>query len=159
MDTMQTRTAPHSLSDIGRILHASRVLGHEAWGPGGRERVLSPDIGGKLGEDLVNFFQLLTDRRVPYLTVGGMAMLAHVRSWNTADIDVIMSAVTLDEISELFIDELDGDSAKCRFESLRVNVRFTVDPLLRSVADNHRVVYRFLDLDVPFATADGLILF
>jgi len=41
--------------------------------------------------DAIDLFRVLHARRVPYLLVGGMAMLTYVQGRNTKDVDLIMS--------------------------------------------------------------------
>ena len=78
------------------------------------------------------FFRLLDERAVPYLLVGGVAMLAHVRGRNTEDIDFVVSTPDQDRLApEVSIIERKGFFTVGRFrENLRVEFRGAENPLL-----------------------------
>src|SRR4051794_41557117 len=74
---------------------------------------------------VTDFLALLERRQIPFVIVGGIALLQHVRGRNTDDIDLILSAPRLAEIPELEICERTELFAYGRFrEALRVDILF-----------------------------------
>ena len=54
-------------------------------------------------QDALDLFQLLAERRVDYVLVGGLAMLTYVKGRNTKDVDLLMSVAALGKLPELKI--------------------------------------------------------
>ena len=75
---------------------------------------------------ITDFLALLESRQIPFVVVGGIALLQHVQGRNTEDIDLIISAPRLDDIPELIIRER-GDMFACgHFHGLRVDRKSVV---------------------------------
>lgn len=81
------------------------------------------------------FFDLLEERGVACLLVGGVAMLIHVRGRNTEDIDLVISLPDQHRLEpEVEVLERDAFFAKARFRSLPVDFLETEHPLFALVA-------------------------
>jgi len=105
-----------------------------------------------------SFLSLLRDREIPFVVVGGIALLQHVRGRNTDDIDLIISAPHLADVPELAITERNDMFAYGFFHDLRVDILFAEHKLFGTVAANFssRMKYRIGSLTT--ANLDGLIL-
>jgi hypothetical protein len=105
------------------------------------------------------FLALLESRQIPFVIVGGIALLQHVRGRNTDDIDLILSAPRLDEIPELEIRERTDLFAYGRFRGeLRVDIRFPEHPLFELVAKRFSAPADYDVGQLPTASIDGLVL-
>ncbi len=68
------------------------------------ERVTQMDLN-ELFSSVGKLFDLLEERKVDYVLIGGIAMLAYVEGRNTQDIDLILSRADLERLPELRIEE------------------------------------------------------
>ena len=119
------------------------------------EEILNAD---SLPESVQRLFDLLHEREIDYLLVGGIAMLAYVEGRNTEDIDLILAVSDLEKLPEITIEDLDADFARGSFERLRVDMLLTGNPLFEKVQRQHATTGHFMERDVPCATVDGLLL-
>lgn len=156
---MPTLMEGSTLGQVAEILHAATLLGPAAWG---REPMpeahMAADIEDKLKSQLIQLFALLHDRNVPYVLVGGIAMLTYVEGRNTKDVDLVMSVESLAAIPEIVIHDQNRDFARGKFGDLLVDFLFTVNPLFKMVEDQFATMHRFLERDIRCATIEGLIL-
>lgn len=137
------------------LLHPGRViaLAHSA-NPATWSRSMSTDYTALI----TDFLALLESRQIPFVVVGGIALLQHVHGRNTEDIDLIISAPRLDDIPELIIRER-GDMFACgHFHGLRVDVLFGEHPVFAHIAKRFTVLMDYQVGQLPTATIDGLIL-
>jgi len=109
-------------------------------------------------QDAMDLFRLLQERRVDYLLVGGMAMLTYVKGRNTKDVDLLMSVAALEQLPELVIEERNDFFARGKFKSIQVDLLLTKNPLFKIVAEKFATKHPFAELEVPAATAAGLIV-
>jgi hypothetical protein len=109
-------------------------------------------------QDALDLFRLLAERRVPYLLVGGLAMLTYVNGRNTKDVDLLMSLEASREIPELEIRDRQDFFARTQFRSVQVDLRFTFNPLFKTVVEKFATKHRFAELEVPAVTVEGLIV-
>lgn len=155
---MPTLTSGAPLGEVAEILHAAAVLGRSAWDPQSSEGVrFMPDIEEQLRRNLRDLFALLNQRQIPYLLVGGIAMLTYVDGRNTKDVDLVLSVRSLERIPEIAVLERDRDFARCAFAGVRVDVLFTTNPLFELVQEKHATIHPFLETNVRCATVEGLI--
>lgn len=109
--------------------------------------------------DVERLFDLLHDREVDYLLVGGVAMLQYVEGRNTEDVDLIVAVSDLEKIPELEIEGQDANFARGRFGQLKVDLLLTRNPLFDEVRQRYTTTGRFVEHDdVPCATVEGLLL-
>jgi hypothetical protein len=146
-------------------VNVGRVLGHAAVFNFSRYRTTQAFMdAANIPIEVEAFFCLLDERAVPYLLVGGVAMLAHVRGRNTEDIDLVLSLPDQDRLApEVSIIERKGFFALGSFrESLRVDFLATENPLFALVAREYGEARSFEFLEgnrrVPCATPEGLAL-
>ena len=90
--------------------------------------------------------------------VGGIALLQYVEGRNTEDIDLIMSVSALEHLPELQHETRNADFARSKFGDLSVDVLLTSNPLFDEVRKCHTTSKRFVEQEIPCATAEGLIL-
>ena len=103
-------------------------------------------------------FELLDQRDVEYVLVGGIAMLVYVEGRNTQDIDLILSADSLDRLPEISVEERKGEFARGRLGELQVELLLTDNALFDKVRRKHTVRRQFAEREIPCATVEGLLL-
>lgn len=119
-------------------------------------RIVNAD---SLFADVERLFDLLHDREVDYLLVGGVAMLQYVEGRNTEDVDLIVAVSDLEKLPELEIEGQDADFARGRFGQLRVDLLLTRNLLFNEVRRRYATTGRFVERDnIPCATVEGLLL-
>lgn len=119
------------------------------------EEILNAD---SLPETVERLFDLLHEREIDYLLVGGVAMLGYVEGRNTEDIDLIIAVSDVEKLPEITVEDLDADVARGKFERLHVDMLLTRNPLFEKVRRQHATTIRFMERDVPCATVEGLLL-
>ncbi|MGH3086081.1 MAG: hypothetical protein ACRDSJ_02035 [Rubrobacteraceae bacterium] len=119
------------------------------------EEILNAD---SLPGSVERLFELLHERRIDYLLVGGVAMLGYVEGRNTEDIDVILAGSDLEKLPEITVEDRDADFARGKFERLRVDVLLTSNPLFEEARKRHATTARFAERDIRCATVEGLLL-
>ena len=151
-----------SLRRIAEIVRNGVLFGPDAWeGASIPERKVNPDRRQSLlptDRDVVELFTLLGQRQIPYLLVGGIAMLRYIEGRNTEDIDLLMSLPSLKQLHEIAIEEQNDYFIRGRFRSVRVDVLLTANALFAEIQQRFGTTHRFAELDVPTATPEGLIL-
>jgi len=151
-----------SLRRVAEIVRNAVLFGPDAWEGGPMpERNVNPDQRQTVlptDRDVVELFALLGERRIPYLLVGGIAMLRYVEGRNTEDIDLLMSLPSLRQLPEISIEEQNEYFIRGRFRSVRVDVLPTANVLFAEAQRSFGTTHRFAELDVPTATPEGLVL-
>ena len=112
----------------------------------------------KLIESVPRLFDLLEERHVDYVLVGGIAMLVYVEGRNTQVIDLIIATSALDQLPELMVEDRNIEFGRAKFGELQVDLLFTKNSLFNSVQKNHAALQHFFDRDITCATVDGLLL-
>jgi len=103
-------------------------------------------------------FALLDERKVDYVLVGGVALLAYVEGRNTQDIDLIMALPALAKLPEINILSQEQDFARGELEGLQIDILFTKNPLFNEVRRKHAAKRKFMEREIPTATVEGLLL-
>jgi hypothetical protein len=156
---MPTLAPGSSLAEVAGIIHAATLLGPAAWG---REPMpeahMAEGIEDKLKAQLIDLFRILHERNVPYVLVGGLAMLTYVEGRNTKDVDLILAVEALAAIPEIAIYDRNREFARGKFGDMLVDLLFTTNPLFKLVEEKYAGAHRFLETDVRAATVEGLIL-
>jgi hypothetical protein len=149
-----------SLQRLGRVLLDAWEAGGHQWkdtpiqlqeGAGSSQALPVP-------ADSLDLFRLLAQRQVPYLLVGGMAMLTYVQGRNTKDVDLLMSVAAMGQVPELEVFDRKDFFVRGRFRTVQVNLLLTTSPLFKLVEERFSTRHRFAELEVPLSTADGLIM-
>ncbi len=123
-----------------------------------RPRSGEPVNTDSLLQTVARLFNLLCERRVDYVLVGGIALLRYVEGRNTEDIDLIMAVSSLKELPEIQIVSQDVNFARGQFDELQIDILLTRNPLFEQVQKNYTAVQRFVEQDIPCATVEGLLL-
>jgi hypothetical protein len=156
---MPTLSPGATLGEVAEIIHAATLLGPAAWG---REPMpeahVAGDIEDRLKSQLIELFRILHERNVPYVLVGGIAMLTYIEGRNTKDVDLVLSVESLAAIPEIVVQDQNNYFARGKLGDLWVDLLFTHNPLFKLVQDKHATTHRFLEMDVRCATVEGLIL-
>lgn len=107
--------------------------------------------------DALDLFRVLHEQQLPYLLVGGIAMLTYVEGRNTKDVDLLMSLEAMQQVPELQVEERNDCFVRARFRTVQVDLLLTTNPLFKIVAERFATTHRFAELEVPAVTAEGLI--
>lgn len=105
-----------------------------------------------------DLFELLDQRGIGYVLVGGIALLSYVEGRNTEDIDLIVAVASLDKLPEITLTSRDLYFARGQFQGLQIDFLLTSNPLFEQVRRHHTTVQRFDERDVTTATVEGLLL-
>jgi hypothetical protein len=149
-----------SLGAIADVLEGANVLGGGVWNSGrnhGEKRMMQP-AHVDFQRRVVELFSLLTSREVPYVLVGGVALLKYVEGRNTKDIDLLLPPKWLEKLPEILVAERDRDFVRGVFGGVPVDLLLTSDPVFRLVHERHATTHGFHEMEVRCATVEGLIL-
>lgn len=138
---------------IGSVIRAAVAFNPANWKKGAA--VTDQD---SLLSTVKRLFALLEERRIRYVLVGGVALLAYVEGRNTQDIDIILPAAALRTIPEIRIVHREQDFARGEFEGLQIDILLTRNPLFALILRKHVVRHRFAECEIPMATVEGLLL-
>jgi len=147
---MKTGIVRHPVM-IGEIIQNAVVFDFKKW----RNSAVNT---ADLLQSVSRLFQLLTERQVEYLLVGGVALLQYVEGRNTEDIDLILDPTSLEKLPEIKISAKDDDFARGTYGSLRIDILQTRNPLFDKVRRAYAVTQHFKEQDIPCATVEGLLL-
>ena len=151
-----------SLRRVAEIVRNAVRLGPDAWEAGNSpERNRNPNRPANLlptDRDVIALFTLLRERQIPYLLVGGVAMLRYVEGRNTEAIDLLMSLPSLKQLPEITIQEQSEYFVRGRLSSVRVDVLLTANALFAEVQRGFSTAHHFAELEIPTATPAGLVL-
>jgi hypothetical protein len=103
-------------------------------------------------------FQLLDERGVEYVLVGGIAMLAYIEGRNTQDIDLILASSDVAKLPEIKIEDRNAEFASGRLGDLRIDLLFSDAKLFHAVQREYSTTKRFVEREVRCATVEGLLL-
>ncbi len=140
------------------LVHIGEVIVNAiVFDPKNGERLRTMDLNNLL-QSVQRLFDLLEEREVPYVLVGGIAMLVYVEGRNTQDIDLIVPRDALDKLPEIVIEDDNPDFARCKLDELQVDLLFTHNDLFNTVAKNHTVTKQFVERSIPCATVEAIIM-
>ena len=128
-----------------------------AFDPKHSEALQSMDFHDLL-KSVPRLFEMLDERDIEYVLVGGIAMLVYVAGRNTQDINIILSADGLERLSELSIVDRKGHFVRGRLGDLQVNVLLADNALFDKVRCDYTVQQRFAEREIPCASVEGLLL-
>ncbi len=148
-----------SLQRVGQVLLDAWEVGSHQWKDSplqmreGATRAKVPIPG-----DALDLFRLLHEGRIPYLLVGGIAMLTYIKGRNTKDVNLLMSVEVMRRVAELEIEDENNFFARARFRTVQVDLLLTRNPLFKTVEERFAAVHQFAGLDVPAVSVEGLIV-
>lgn len=103
------------------------------------------------------FLSLLAERRIPFVLVGGLALLVHAEGRNTKDLDIIVALPDVLDFPGLAIEDRNEWFARGAFGPLHVDLLFTANPLFADVAARHAEEHTFRRHRLRVATPEGLL--
>src|SRR6478735_1105427 len=95
-----------ALLDIGRVIQLAKAAKLANWS--------KPMEAGYM-RSMNDLLLLLQERRIPFVVVGGIALLQHVPGRNTEDLDLILARPRLQQLPELELLERNDLFAKASF--------------------------------------------
>lgn len=125
--------------------------------PKNSERVSTMDLN-ELFASVGRLFDLLEERGVDYVLVGGIAMLSYIEGRNTQDIDLLIAEKDLPRLPELRIDERNERFARAWLSDLRVDILFSENEPFKTVSKRYVGRRQYVDRSVPCATETGMLL-
>jgi hypothetical protein len=125
---------------IGKIVRNARVFNFKDLRRGSVS-------DGALFDAVDRIFELLEERGIEHLLVGGAALLYYVDGRSTEKIDLILAASSLDQIPEIR-----------DLEELQIDLLLTSNPLFEEVRRRYATRQRFAEREIPCATPEGLVL-
>lgn len=150
-----------SLQRVAQVLWDAWEVGPHQWTDSPlqlREGAASPAPPAPTPRDAMALFRALHGANIPYLLVGGLAMLTYVQGRNTKDVDLLMSSTAMQRVPELQILDRQDFFVRARFRSVQVDLLLTVNPLFQIVEQQFATTHRFAELEVPATTVEGLIV-
>ncbi|MFP5270487.1 hypothetical protein [Coleofasciculus sp.] len=103
-------------------------------------------------------FDRLNEREIPYVLVGGVALLSYVEGRNTQDIDLILDRADLDSLPEIGIQNENKDFIRGTFEGLQVDLLLTKNQLFRQLSQDFVTEQSFGNRQVRCVTVIGLLV-
>ncbi|MEQ9549219.1 MAG: hypothetical protein RIM23_06330 [Coleofasciculus sp. G3-WIS-01] len=103
-------------------------------------------------------FDRLTEREIPYVLVGGVALLSYVEGRNTQDIDLILDRADLDSLPEIGIQNENKDFIRGTFKGLQVDLLLTQNKLFRQLSQDFVTEQSFGNRQVRCVTIIGLLV-
>lgn len=104
------------------------------------------------------FLRELSERNIPHLLVGALAMLQHVEGRTTRDIDFIIAVSDLDRLPGFILEERNEWFATGTSGPVRIDLLFTENRLFAEVLENHSEPRRLLDVEIRCADPEGIVL-
>jgi hypothetical protein len=139
-------------SAIGEIILNGVLFDMKNWGN-------EPLDVNRLPTAVENLFNILAERQMDYLLVGGIALLSYIEGRNTQDIDFILSRSDLESIPEISVIEENRDFIRGTFDAtLQVDLLLTNNLLFKLVCDRYATERQFGDRIIRCATVEGLLL-
>jgi hypothetical protein len=136
---------------IGEIIHNGVLFDMKNWSND------APDVN-RLPETVEQLFNLLDERQIEYLLVGGVALLSYIEGRNTQDIDFILARSDLSALPEISILEENKDFARGNFDALQIDLLLTENTLFKLVHDHYTTQRQFGNRVICCATVEGLAL-
>lgn len=118
--------------------------------------ISTPDINQIL-ETIDRLFQSLNDRKIPYVLVGGVAMLSYIQGRNTQDVDLIIDRADGVAIG-LLIDSENRDFAQASYEGVRVDLLLNRNQLFKKIQKDYVQMIEWGEHSILTATPEGLAI-
>jgi hypothetical protein len=112
----------------------------------------------ELVASIPRLFDLLAERGIEYVLVGGVAMRVHAPGRNTQDIDLIVPADALAQLPELRIIDRNEPFVRAAFGELEVDFLLGSHKLFDIVRRRHTTRQRFVEREIVCASVEGLLL-
>ena len=112
----------------------------------------------ELPDIIERLFTTLSERKIDYLLVGGVALLSYIEGRNTQDIDFILAKSDLEALPEISITDENRDFARGDFSGLQIDILLTSNKLFKLVRDHYATERQFGNLTIRCVTVEGLLL-
>jgi hypothetical protein len=119
-------------SAIGEVIQNGILFDMKNWDN-------APPNVDRLPEAIDQLFDLLAQRKIGYLLVGGIALLSYVEGRNTQDIDFILAKADLESIPEITIAEVNKNFARGLFGNLQIDCLLTENALFQLFMSSMRL--------------------
>lgn len=136
---------------IGKVIQNALVFDFKNWS-------LSPMNSDALPQSISHLFDLLHQRKIDYVLVGGVALLTYIEGRNTQDIDLIMALSSLEKLPEITVTSQDIYFARGEYAGLQIDILLTENPLFDRVRRRYATERHFLEQEITTATVEGLLL-
>jgi hypothetical protein len=135
--------------DIGRVIQLAKAAKAGNW---------SREMNGEYSRSMNDFLLLMQQRNIPFVVVGGIALLQHVPGRNTEDLDIIVAAPRLSDLPELEVIERNDMFAQTSFHGLRVDLLFFEHPFFQRIDRDFSAELPYSVGALRTATIEGLTL-
>jgi len=142
-----------SINTLAAVLRHAQFFNPRKWDT----TVSQPDFN-QLVVTVGRLFEVLESSGVPYLLVGGIAMLTYVEGRNTEDIDLIMRRNDLDDLAQMVITNEDKNFIRADYQGLQVDLLLTQNPLFEQVQQQYRSEIEWGTRRISCATPEGLVI-
>lgn len=142
-----------STATLAAVLCHAQLFNPKRW-----STLVSQSDFNQLLQAVDRLFENLDSSGIPYLLVGGIAMLTYVEGRNTEDIDLIMRRPDLDNIEQMVISEENRDFVRADYQGLQVDLLLTQNPLFEQVQQNYKTEIEWGNRRIPCATPQGLVI-
>jgi hypothetical protein len=143
---------------LDNVVSIGEVIVHGiVFDPKNGDRLRNMDLNNLLAS-VPRLFDLLEERKIEYVLVGGIAMLVYVEGRNTQDIDLIIARKDLAKLPEIRIEDENPEFARGWLDQVRVDFLFPANKLFERVRKDYSVGKRFAERNIPCATVEGLLL-
>jgi hypothetical protein len=136
---------------IGEVIRNAVVFNIKNW----RGNSMNTDT---LLQNVARLFDLLHERQIDYLLVGGVALLQYVEGRNTQDIDLIMALSSLKKLPEITISSQDTNFAHGQLGELQIDILLTSNRLFERVRRHYGTRHDLMEQEISLATVEGLLL-
>ncbi|PDW04839.1 hypothetical protein [Candidatus Viridilinea mediisalina] len=136
---------------IGKIVRHAMLFNSQRWQ--GEARAMDD-----LLQSVEQLFALLEERKLPYVLVGGIALLHYIQGRNTEDIDLIFNVAALQAIPEIEVTYQSPFFARGTYKDLQIDFLLSKNPLFAHVQKHHVSEQPFFERKISAATVNGLIL-
>lgn len=140
-----------SSEDIGNVIRNAVVFNVRNW----LGEAMDTD---SLLRSVKSLFELLENKQIDYVLVGGVALLYYIEGRNTEDLDLLMALSSLEKLPELKVTSQDVYFVEAEYGGLQIDILLTKNPLFDKVHKSFTVTQQFLDRDIPLASVEGLLL-
>lgn len=118
----------------------------------------APQPMDDLLQTVAELFDLLRQRNITSVLVGGIALLQYIQGRNTEDIDLIIAVSSLKRLPEIQIHSQDDNFAHGQYKGLQIDFLLTKNPVFARVQRRYTTTQQFLEQDIVSATVEGLLL-
>jgi hypothetical protein len=137
--------------NIGEVIKNGVLFDMKNWSSDLSNAEQLPDI-------IENLFNLLSERKIHYILVGGIALLSYIEGRNTQDIDFILAKSDLKSLPEITITDENRDLIRGVYKKLQIDMLLTNNKLFKLIRDQYSTERQFGERIIRCATVEGLLL-